>query len=404
MAFGKDRSKVGNMNLRQEMRRGSQRAPRGGGGKGGAPYFVNKYQPPDTGPADIIRVIPGSFPTPRVDFDAKDFVRDENGVVVVDNLSYVKYVEYYHAVKNRSAIGSEGPLGDFKGKGQPCVAADWYWYEWRMRKANNSDKPNAMARREKFVFTVLVQAPFYKQPRTDKNTGQLIMNETTNEPYYDWVKGSKRGNDEFAAAGFERKEGHIQHWSLGFSHWNTLTEYVDSLARHCRSCNNQDCIEQVALTCQNCGDSIVEFDSTTLTDAELEKVRNDETQCPHCKHVGYLEDIIRCSQCNHAEQATLFDFDLEVKRVKTAGDTGNQTTLSIIRASGPRPIDQIYGDDMRKPLPLDKIFAPTPVEKQIEFFGNVPEAPATGQAQGQGQQTGASGRTPSTKGARSYGQ
>lgn len=401
MAYGKDRGRVGNMNLRQQLKRGTKRAPRGGGGKGGAPYFVNKYQPPDSGSADIIRVIPGAFDTPRVDYDNKDFFRDENGDPVIDKLPYIKYIEYYHATKNRSCIGSEGPLGEFKGKGERCVAQDWYWYEWRLRKANNSEKPNAMARREKFAFTVLVQAPFFKVPRIDKDSGNPVINQNTNEPYYDWLKGSKRSNDEYALAGYERKDGHLQHWSLGFSHWNTLTEYTDSLARHCRSCNAQDSIRQLALVCQHCGEPIVEFDSTSLSDEDLEKVRNEPTACPHCGVVDYLEDVIECENCSHGEQATLFDFDLEVKRVKTAGDTGNQTTLQILRAIGPRPIDPMYGDDLRKPLPLDKIFAPTPVEKQIELFGNVP---ADTQQQQGGQSGQGSGRQPSTKGARSYGQ
>ena len=403
-AFGKDRGKVGNMNLRQQMKRGTKRAPRGGGGKGGAPYFVNKYQPPDTGASDIIRVIPGEFVTPRVDFDSKDFYYNEDGSVVTDTLAYMKYIEYYHGTKNRSFIGSEGPLGEFKGKGDKSIGADWFWYEWRLRKAKNSKQPNSIRRSEKFAFTVLVQAPFYKVPRVDKESGNLVMNQNTNEPFYDWMKGSKRGNDEYAAAGYERKEGHLQHWSLSYSHWNTLSEYTDSLARHCRSCNSNDSIEQVALLCQHCGEAIVEFDSTSLSDEDLEKVRNEPTACHSCGVVDYLSDMIRCNQCDHGEQATLFDFDLEVKRVKTAGDSDSkQTSLQILRAIGPRPIDQMYGEDLRKSLPLDKIFAPTPIERQIELFGNVP-AENQGGDSGSGQGGGSSGRQPSTKGARSYGQ
>lgn len=401
MAFGKNREKVGNMNLRQQMRRGSKRPPKGsGGGGGGAPYFVNKYQPPDAGPADIIRVIPGIYPTARVDFDAKDYVRNEAGNIIMDPYPYVKYIEYYHGTRNRSCIGSEGPLGNFKGKGDPCVAMDWYWYEWRERqRTGNKAHPKSMSQREKFAFTVLVQAPFYKVPRTDDN-GQFKMNETTNEPYYDWLKGSKRANDEYAQAGYERKEGHLQHWSMGSAHWNTLTEYTDSLAKHCRACSGHDCIEEVALVCQHCGDAVVEFATTSLSDEDIDKVRSEEAKCPTCEAVDYLDDVIRCTNCNQGEQATLFDFDLNVKRVKTAGAEGNQTTLQILSALGPRPIDQLYGDDLRKPLPLDKIFAPTPIAKQIELFGEVPSA---GQAAPEQQQTQGSQRQPSTKGARSYG-
>lgn len=383
------------MNLRQQMKRGTKRPPKGGGGRSGAPYFVNKYVPPDNGPADIIRVIPGNFPTPRVDFDNKDFYRDDDGNIILDPLPYIKYVEYYHGVKNRSCIGSEGPLGDFKGKGEKCIANDWYWHEWRLRKAHNSDKPNSMRRSEKFAFTVLVQAPFYKVPRVGDD-GQVKMNQTTNEPYYDWMKGSKRGTDEYATAGYERKEGHLQHWSLGFAHWNTLTEYTDSLARHCRTCGHQDSIEQVALVCQHCGEAVVEFATTQLSDEDLDKVRSEPTQCPSCSVVDYLEDMIQCTNCNQGEQATLFDFDLEVKRVKTAGDTGNQTTLQILRAIGPRPIETVYGDDLRKALPLDKIFTPATVEKQIELFGTPPAE------QQQQQSDQGSGRQPSTRGAGSY--
>jgi hypothetical protein len=397
MAFGK---KVGNMNLRQQMKRGSKRPPRGGGGGGGgAPYFVNKYQPPDAGAADVIRVIPGVYPTPRVDFDTKDYVRDDAGNIIMDPYSYMKYIEYFHGTRNRSCIGSEGPLGQFKGKGDPCVAKDWYWWEWRERqRTGNKQHPKSMSQREKFAFTVLVQAPFYKVPRVDKE-GKLVINENTKEPYYDWLKGSKRANDEYAQAGYERKEGHLQHWSMGSAHWNTLTDYTDSLAKHCRSCSSHDSIEEVALVCQHCGEAVVEMDTTSLSDEDLEKIRSEEAKCPNCNIIDYLEDMIRCNNCGEGEQATLFDFDLSVKRVKTAGAEGNQTTLQILSAVGPRPIDAIYGDDLRKPLPLDKIFAPTPIAKQIELFGAVPD---DGEEQPQADPN-AGQRQPSTRGARSYG-
>lgn len=374
MAFGKDQGRVGNMNLRQQMRRGSKRAPRGeGGGGGGGAYYRNKYQPPTSGPADIIRLIPGQYPTPRVDVEVKDFVYDENGQIVTDLFTYWKYISYYHATKQRSCVGSEGPLGEFKGKGQPCVAADWFWWEWRQRTKNHADKPKSMRRSDMFAFTVLVQAPFYKVPDTDRNTGQVRINEATKEPFFEWKKGAKRGNDEFAAAGFERKEGHLQHWSLGRAHWEVLTKYADGLAHHCRSCNTQNSIEEVALLCQGCGEAIVEFATTSFSDEDLERLRNEEVLCKQCGFTGYLEDMIRCTNCSHGEQATLFDFDLEVQRVETAGrDGGNQTALQILRAIGPRPIDPIYGEDLRKALDLPKIFAPTPIKKQIELFGEPP--------------------------------
>lgn len=388
-AFGKAPSK---MNLRQQMQRSTKKTQRGGGG--GAPYYVNNYQPPKVG-SDIIRLIPGHYKMPRIDDHAKDFVRDEHNQPVFDEYPYFKYTEYYHAVKERSCIGSEGWLGNFKGKGEPCIAADWYWWEWRQRRATGAKNPNAMSRREKWVITVLVEAPFYKVPQVDRQTGQVRMNTNTNQPYFDWKQGSKRGKDEYALAGYEHKDGHLMHWSLGYGHWKTLIEYADSLSNDCRSCHGQGTINELALLCQSCGDAVVDFSSTTLSDEDLLKIRNDEVTCPHCKYHGYLEDLIQCGSCGNGDRATMFDYDLEVKRVETAGQGGNQTVLQIVRAIGPKPIDNLYGEDMRKPLPLEKIFAPTELSKQEDLFGRPPSE----DTQAQPDNT----RQPSNMGTRPYG-
>lgn len=373
MAFGKDDSRIGGMNLRQQMKRGATRSPRGAG-KGGAPYYTNKYQPPDKGKADIIRIIPGQYPTPRVDFEAKDFVYSKEGLIVTDPLPYWSYIMYYRKRGETfsSCIGSEGPLGGFKGKGKPCPAADWYWWEWRRRQATGRKRPQSFSRREMNVFTVLVQAPFYKVPQTDRN-GKPRINEKTGEPFTEWKQGAVKRNDDLAAGGYECKEGHLMHWSISYGHWQQLVEYSDMLSRHCRSCGNQDCIEEKALLCKSCGEPIVEHESTSLTEAELNRLRTEEVRCIHCGHTDFLEEYVICTECNKGDPATLFDVDLEIKRVHVTKDGNGQTNLQILRALGPRPIDPKYGDDLRKPLALDAIFKPTDPAKQIELFGEVPD-------------------------------
>lgn len=369
MAFGKDSKRIDQMNFRQTVRRGTIRAPKTGGG--GA-YFSNRYQPPTTG-SDLIRIIPGRFLHPRVDKTAKDFVYNE-GEIIMDPYPHFQYVSYIRKSGKdsfQSCVGSEGPLGEFKGKGDPCLAKDWFWWEWRQRQKHNSKKPRSFSRREMYAITVLVQAPFYKVPQIYQ--GKPKVNPNTKEPYMEWKAGSKRGNDEYAAAGYEKKQGHLMHWSLGTAHWKTLVEYSDTLVNHCASCGGNDTIIEEALICQNCGESVVEMKTTTLSDAELDHVRTNEVACPHCKHRGYLEDVYDCNNCNNPVRATLFDFDLEVKRVETSNDGGKTTALQILRALGPRQIDAKYGEDLRKPLPLDKIFAPTPIEKQLELYGDVPD-------------------------------
>ena len=387
MAFGKDPKKLNNMNLRQQLHRGTKRPPKGGGGRA-APYFVNKYEPPKTGRADIIRLVPAEVITPRVDMEAKDFVYDAHGQIVTDVMPYIKYMNYFSGSRQMGCIGSEGPLGNFKGKGDPCLANDWYWYEWRERTRTKSDKPKTLSRSEKYAFSVIVLAPFYQVPQID-SAGKPRLNPTTKEPYYDWVQGSRKRNDEFAAAGYKCKEGHRQHWSMPFGHFQMLNAYTESLARHCINCGGRDCIELQALTCQSCGEPIVELADTTLDEDEIERLSIEEVRCPNCHFTGYLEDYIRCSNCTAAAQATIFDFNLEVKRVPTAdSEFANQTSLQILRAIGPEPLDSKYGEDLRKPLDLSKIFTPSSPERQLEIFGNLPDeadttkrAPVTGASQ-----------------------
>lgn len=371
MAFGKNNANLQNISLRQKMRMGSKRAPKSGGGRT-APYYVNRYEPPITGPADIIRLIPGAFPMPVVDQDNRDYLYDESGAVVQMVYPFFRYVNYFHGSKKRGCIGSEGALGEFKGKGEPCIAADWYWWEWRQRQnTGNKDHPKAMSRGDKWAFTVVVEAPFYQVPQLDDN-GKVRINPKTREPYYDWRKGSVRGNDEFAAAGYKRKEGHRQHWSLSYGHFRVLTEYEDTLSRHCRNCGGNNTISELALLCQGCGEAIVIMDETSLSDDEITRMRDEAVQCPHCKHNGFLESMIECSGCDKPESATLFDFDLEVKRVPNSDGGGKQTALQILRAIGPRPLPAKYGEDLRKPLELSKIFAPTPLDEQEKLFGLPP--------------------------------
>jgi hypothetical protein len=392
MAFGKDKAAVAGMNLRQQMRQGTKRAPKGGGGGGGGALYRDQYRPPQDGTSDIVRILQGNYATPRVDFDAKDFLRDDEGNIVIDSLPYLKYIEYYYVPRNMTLVGSEGPLGGFKGKGEPCLASDWYWYEWNERKANGTDKPNTLRRSEKNAVSVLVQAPFYHVPQTDKD-GKVRINPATKQPWMVWAKGSVRGNDELAAGGYEKKNGHVMHWPFNFNHWNTLTSYANGLYSSCRSCNGQDSIRELALVCRACGECVVDFSDTTLSDAELNKIREEEVKCHHCGFHGFLENMIKCENCPNGEEATLFDFDLEVTQVK-ASDGGKGSNLLIQKAIGPRPINNLYGENERKGLDLTKVYAPFTMEQQLKILGPLPTA--TDQPQGTGT------RQPVNNGSRSY--
>ena len=389
MAF--DKKVNPRLTMRQRANRATPKRKRGG--RGHAPYFVNSYKPPTKG-YDLIRLLPGEYAIPLVDQENECMLVDEEGNQMYEVLEYFPYVRYYHGAKKRSAIGSEGPLGQFKGQGDDCPAAEWYWWEWRERKANGTNKPNAMSKQDMNAFSVLVMGTFYKVPDTDRD-GNIRVNPKTREPYYTWEKASKRGNSKYDAKGYEKKQGHVMHWSVGWGHHNYLLESNRSLGEHCVNCGGRDCIQDLAWVCRNCGEAVIEMDTTTLDEEDIDKMTSEECTCPHCQHTGYLEDVYECSNCNSAKRASLFDFDLKVQRVE-ASDGGNQTALSIIEAIGPKPIDKVYGEEMRKGLELDKIFAPTEVERQIELFGRPPKEDEEGDEPK---------RTPSSKGAtRPYAQ
>jgi len=374
MAFGKDRQQLYQGNFRQQAKRSTNNPSKRTGGGG---FYGDRYQPPTHGNPDVIRLIPGSFSVPLVDEGKGELVLDEHNQVVNIDQAYMKFVSHFHGGKKRSCICSSGPLGEYKGKGNPCIGCDWFWWEWRQRQANNSDHPKAMSRRQMWAFSALVMAPHHKVEQVDQN-GTIRMNEKKNEPYYEWVKCMGRGCKN-CAAGKETKQGHRQPWEMGRDHFTTLFDYTSIIGKHCRICSQQDCIEDLAWICSNpdCGEAVIDFATTNLDDSQVDKMILDPVTCPQCRVEGFLRDIYQCRTCSsqgrEGDRATLFDFDLHVKRVEDPTGKTKATSLQIVRAVGPKPIDTIYGDDMRKPLDLVRIYTPTKIEFQVSLFGKPPE-------------------------------
>lgn len=398
MAFGKDNNSPvikSAMNMRQQLRHGTRR-PQGGGGKGGGGglFFRDKYYAPDDGGTDTVRLLPGHYLLPEIDEANKDYLYDGEGNIVYTESPFFKCISYYYAPRKYTFIGSEGPLGAFKGKGEPCPASDLFWYEWNKRKETGDDKhPNSIRRSDNFVFSVLVQAPFYYVEQTDKDG--KVQTDNKGKPYMEWKMGSKNGKDQYAAAGYEKSDGRVLHWPLNFHQYNYILTYADSLATNCRNCGGEEAIREIALVCRHCGEAIVEMDTTNLSPTELNKFRNEPVSCTFCKETGYLEDVVECTKCGDPAPSTLFDYDLDITRVLDPGGKNNQKQLLIQKARGPRDINAIYGEELRKPLDLPKIYAPFTVEKQISIIGNIPtDEPAPDNAR--------PARTPVTGASRGY--
>jgi hypothetical protein len=372
-AFGKDKSQLHGSFL-QRAKRSMNKPKRGGGG--GAPYFINRYKPPTQG-SDMVRILPGNYPVPVVDEDAQAIVVDSEGQPVTEIYNYFQFTEHFHGGRKKSSICSAGPLANFKGKAAPCHACTRFWWEWEQRQANDSDHPKSMSKRDMWVFSVLVMMPFHKVEDKDE-TGQIKMNDRTGEPYTRWIQCDGRGC-EHCKNNKETKRGHVQHWPMGRNHFNTLLAYAVELGKHCAECGNLDCVQDIAWVCQNpdCGEAVIDMTNTQLSDEDIKKITDEPMNCPACKHFDYLQDVYECSNCakvrKSGRRASLFDVDLYVSRVEDPNGDSNATSLSITRFVGPKPIDNIYGKELREPLNLPKIYVPTSLERQISLFGPPPD-------------------------------
>lgn len=367
MAFGKDQKQLGEIStFRQSVRQYESMKPKQGGGGGVKPYFIDAFKP-STDEPDTVRIVKGNYPVQ---------LGQPDGTIVTVPMTYYPFVEHYHAALKKNIVCSAGPLGSFKGKGQPCLACDIFWAD---RNAGRKNGP--MSRRELHSVTVLHYAPYAHVEQIDRTTG-AIRTDSEGKPYMQWVRVHDYERNKYA--GKEMVEARRMHWEIGSAHWNTLIDYNKEIGRSCKSCGGRDTVKMAMWTCGSCGEILIDGATTTLSPKEIEEITDKEVRCASCHEVGYLDEQVVCSNCDNGVRAEIFDVDIKVKRVAPK-DGGNQTILAITGWSNPGPIDNRFAE-IAKPLDLPKVFTPTPYDKQQQLLG------------------GAQGRSPVTTGhSRGYG-
>src|SRR6201999_2073596 len=105
---------------------------------------------------------------------------------------------------------------------------------------------------------------------------------------------------------------------------------------------------------------------STLSDKDLKEITLSPARCPSCKFEAFLQEYYECNNCSKPNRATIFDVDMDVLRVAQGADNDKATVLQISQWSAPGPIDPKYTE--AKPLPLDKIYAPSPLDVQAKQF------------------------------------
>jgi hypothetical protein len=335
--------------------RASARRPKRTGGK----FFVNfndQFQPNEHR-KDKGRLIAGAYQVPIVGLD---------GQATTTEQAFWQFKDHYFAALETGTICSAGPFVGTKNKADPCHGCDMFWEDWNIRKQKGRDAktPNRVSLRDKWVWNWLNYGLFHKLDRVDKTTGQLVVNQSTGEPYYDWVldTGPKC---EARALAKESKQGHMQPWPLGYRYFKILQTQSEYIGGHCTSCGTSDSIVLRAWACAQCGKVHLDPFKTQLNDKEIEEMTSSLYKCGGCGNIGFLSELVECASCDKPRRATLFDVDMLVTREKSEDEQGTQ--LVVLKVFDPAPIADEF-KETAKPLALDRMYAPDSLEVQARKF------------------------------------
>lgn len=373
MAFGKDKDVLKSVgNFRQQGNFASP--PRKKGKGGGGAFYSDRFKPSTVDP-DHIRFVAGAYTLQRVfeiegatlaDVEPGTIARlsADGGTLLVQRSSVTPFfchTEHFDGRMNLGCNCSAGPFGNYRDFRQPCLGCDIFW-------ESMGKKGDRMSRRDMFDFSVFNYATFHKAPQVD-NEGKVRTSPTTGKPYFEWTQCQGR-NCNGCRAGLESKKGHMQYYSVGWGHYATLKEYSKIIGNSCNRCGGRNCIQSLAWLCRGCKDAVIDMASTTLTDPEIDKMTENPADCPLCGHRDYLDEYIECQGCIprglQPDRATLFDVDIDIKRVISNEDSNNNSLL-ITGYSDPRPVDPQFAE-AAKPMDLVKIYTPTSLEDQSKKF------------------------------------
>lgn len=392
MAFGKDNAQAdkivpfgGSAAQRTAHRQQVQQETRNNSKKprGSAPYWKDTFKPPQDYPR-WGRLIPGQYTIQYVQ-------RSQDGTsrLIEETSDYYVYAEHYHGGLGKGCICSAGPHYADSALRNPCPSCDTFWEGVRARREDSNYRP-AMSRREMNVFNWWDYGLWIKEPQVGAD-GRYRMNNSTNQPYYDWVP-SFEGDPRLQQR--EYKYGHLLAWPMSNEHREVLFAYQKNKVRHsCGTCGTQG-VRSVGARCPRCKNTVQSFESGALSPTQQEDLFNAPITCPHCSTVVYLEDVVYCPTCYQnnwsAQRANIFSVDIQVIGQKSGNQKG--LILQVLESSQPRPI-QVDAQTAAsiKPLPLSLKFAPTPPKEQERIYNvSQQQQPAAPSYQGvpyqQGQQ------------------
>lgn len=310
----------------------------GGGGIG--IRINNKFSPPDDHTAKI-RLVPGEYKV----FDGT-------------TQPFFQYVQMYCVRTKRSFVSSKqfaiDEDGALKAVGGRCLGWDIYERESAERLPKDE---RSVSFRLLHTFTAIHLAYFH-----------LVTIEDDHGRPLKYEKGARKGEvmkEKVLCDGrrcvhcqnkVDRVFGKKVYWSLGQRFMELLTGTIVEIAKDCRSCGKGR-LNNIGWECPECGKLIVDESNPKLTDVEINAVTCNPYRCD-CGFHGFLERIAECDTCQDPKPTSVFDVDLEVKRVGEAPST----IIQIPRWTVTELTDELK--KMSSPYPFENIFAPEPLDGQ----------------------------------------
>ena len=306
--------------------------------------FSNQFTPPE-GQSTLVRFVPGDYKTPRP-------VKLEGGKFGVVNDS----TPFYYAVMHKdwvmygSTICSAGPLGSIKGQGQDCIACAAYY---NTPYIEGQGRKGRFDRRETYIYNVYEYGKFYLVESRDKH-GVVRVNPKTGKPYTEWTAAYNLQQDAIIV---KEKDGHLQHFPVGYNMTNTIMYYDSQIGRGCRNCGAANSISRSAILCPHCGDALVESATTNMPLKDQEAMLGKVCTCAYCKKEGIPTEYIECNNCSEPLRSTIFDVDVYIERRKDTKGWG----LILSNWSAPHALDPNL---KIRPLDLVGMYAPDSLEVQ----------------------------------------
>jgi hypothetical protein len=321
------------------------------GGRNLGVRFGNRFNPPENHAAKI-RLIPGEYKV----FD---------GTIQ----PFYQYVQFFTVRTKKSFVSSkkfkivEGNLEAVDGK---CLG--WDQFQKEVAEGIERDK-RSISMRLLHAFTGIHLAYYH-----------LVTVEKDGKPLR-YKRGERKGEvikEKVACEGrrcqycrdkIDKVFGKKVHWSLGSGFLELLGGTVADIAQDCKNCGAGR-LETVGWECESCGHMAVDETDSSMSDEEINALTCHPYKCNAkdpdtgevCDHRGYLAKLTECDNCQDPEPTSLFDVDIEVKKVGEAP----KVTIQIPRWTLTELDESLL--KMAEPYKFDRIFSGDPLDKQAEFL------------------------------------